>query len=153
VGALIFSNAGERDSILLVERAGEPLKGFWSLPGGLLESGELLEDAVRREVLEETGLVVEMLYRFDIFERIMRDAEGRPEYHYVLVDYVCRVTGGQPKPASDVSRIEWVPCDKLREYKVTEGTIEAIERAYSEKTSAERARAENASSHVHRRDA
>jgi ADP-ribose pyrophosphatase YjhB (NUDIX family) len=148
VGALIFSNAGERDSILLVERAGEPLKGFWSLPGGLLEPGELLEEAVRREVLEETGLVIELLYRFDIFERILRDAQGRPEYHYVLVDYVCRVTGGTPTPASDVSRMEWVPCDELREYKVTEGTIETIERAYAQRT-----RTESGSSNVHRSDA
>jgi len=131
-----------------VERAGEPLKGYWSLPGGLIEPGELLEDAVRREVLEETGLIIELLYRFDIFERIMRDAEGRAEYHYVLVDYVCRVTGGVPQPASDVSRMEWVPCDKLREYKVTEGTIEAIERAYSERT-----RREDGGSLVRRRDA
>ena len=84
------------DAILLVERAGEPLKGYWSLPGGLLETGELIEDAVRREVLEETGLHVELLYRFDIFERIMRDDRGRAEYHYVLVDYVCKVTGGEP---------------------------------------------------------
>lgn len=117
--------------MLLVERAGEPLRGWWSLPGGLLETGELLEDGVRREVLEETGLVIEVLYRFDIFERIMRDAEGKAEYHYVLVDYVCRVTRGEPKPATDVSRIEWVPCDKIREYKVTAGTIEAIDRAYA----------------------
>ena len=131
-----------------MERAGEPLKGYWSLPGGLIEPGELLEDAVRREVLEETGLIIELLYRFDIFERIMRDAEGRAEYHYVLVDYVCRVTGGVPQPASDVSRMEWVPCDKLREYKVTEGTIEAIERAYSERT-----RREDGGSLVRRRDA
>jgi len=85
---------------------------------------------VRRETLEETGLRVEIVYRFDIFERIMRDTEGRAEYHYVLVDYVCKVTGGELAPGDDVSRVEWVPCTNLRDYKVTSGTIEAVERAY-----------------------
>jgi 8-oxo-dGTP diphosphatase len=127
VGALIF----EGDSILLAERAGEPLKGYWSLPGGLVESGELIEDAVRREVREETGLLVELLSRFDIFERIMRDAEGRAEYHYVLVDYICRVVGGAPCAGDDVSRLEWVKRRELGDYRLTEGTLEAIERAFS----------------------
>jgi 8-oxo-dGTP diphosphatase len=127
VGAIIF----EGDSALLVERAGEPLTGWWSIPGGLLETGEKLEDAVRREVREETGLLVEVVFRFDIFERIMRDAEGRAEYHYVLVDYVCRATGGRLAAGDDVSRVEWVPCASLRNYKVTSGTIEAVERAYA----------------------
>ena len=127
MGAIIFDGA----SVLLVERAGEPLRGWWSVPGGLLETGEKLEEAVRRETLEETGLRVEIVYRFDIFERIMRDAEGRAEYHYVLVDYVCKVTAGEPVPGDDVSRVEWVPCTNLRDYKVTNGTIEAVERAYS----------------------
>src|SRR5580704_15308639 len=94
VGALIFTRAGRRGPILLAERGGQPLRGYWSLPGGLLETGERLEDAVRREVLEETGLRVEPVKRFDIFERIMLDASGKPEYHYILVDYVCRVLGG-----------------------------------------------------------
>ncbi len=115
MGAIIFDGA----SVLLVERAGEPLKGWWSIPGGLLETGEKLEDAVRRETLEETGLRIEIVYRFDIFERIMRDAEGRAEYHYVLVDYVCKVAGGELEPGDDVSRVEWVPCKNLRDYKVT----------------------------------
>ena len=128
VGALIFDG----DSILLVERAGEPLKGYWSLPGGLVETGELIEDALRREIREETGLEVEPVFRFDIFERIMRDDQGRPEYHYVLVDYVCKVTGGALRPADDVSRVEWVPQVKLRDYKITPGTIEAVERAYND---------------------
>lgn len=128
VGALIFDG----DSILLVERGREPLKGFWSLPGGLVESGELIEDAVRREVLEETGLEVDVAYRFDIFERIMRDDQGRAEYHYVLIDYVCRVTGGAARAADDVSRVEWVPYAKLGEYKITAGTLEFVERAYAD---------------------
>ncbi len=127
MGATIFDGA----SVVLVERAGEPLKGWWSIPGGLLETGEKLEDAVRRETLEETGLRVEIVYRFDIFERIMRDAAGRAEYHYVLVDYVCKATGGELVPGDDVSRVEWVPCVRLHDYKVTSGTIEAVERAYS----------------------
>jgi 8-oxo-dGTP diphosphatase len=127
VGAIVF----EGDSALLVERAGEPLTGWWSIPGGLLETGEKLEDAVLREVREETGLLVEVVFRFDIFERIMRDAEGRAEYHYVLVDYVCRATGGKLAAGDDVSRVEWVPCARLRDYKVTSGTIEAVERAYA----------------------
>ncbi len=127
MGALIF----EGGSILLVERAGEPLKGYWSLPGGLVETGETIEDAVRREVREETGLLVELLSRFDIFERIMRDAEGRAEYHYVLVDYICRVVGGAPCAGDDVSRLEWVKRPELRNYRLTEGTLGAIERAFS----------------------
>lgn len=126
VGAIIF----EDDMVLLVERAGEPLKGWWSIPGGLLETGEKLEDALRREVREETGLAVDILSRFDIFERIMRDTEGRAEYHYVLVDYICRVASGTLQPGDDVSRVEWVPRARLRDYKVTAGTIEAIERAF-----------------------
>jgi 8-oxo-dGTP diphosphatase len=130
VGALIFTR--RRGPILLVERAGEPLKGYWSLPGGLVETGERLEDAVRREVLEETGLEVTPARRFDIFERIMLDQHGQAEYHYLLVDYVCKVVGGKLRPGDDVSRVEWVRRANLRRYQITEGTREVIERAYSE---------------------
>ena len=126
MGAIIFDG----DRVLLVERAGEPLKGWWSIPGGLVETGETIEDALRRETREETGLAIEILCRFDIFERIMRDAEDRAEYHYVLVDYVCKVAGGDARAGDDVSRLEWVPCSRLREFKVTSGTIEAVERAF-----------------------
>jgi mutator protein MutT len=127
VGALIF----EGRNILLVERAKEPLKGYWSIPGGIVEAGEKLEDAVRREVREETGLEIEPLAMFEIFERIMPDADARPEYHYVLIDYVCRVVGGQLGAASDVSKAAWVSEQNLREYRLTEGTLAVIERAFA----------------------
>ena len=126
VGALIF----EGRSILLVERAKEPLKGYWSLPGGIVEAGERLEDAIRREVLEETGLEIEPAALFEIFERIMPDAEGRPEYHYVLIDYLCRVTGGTLCAASDCARAEWVSRRHLARYRITEGTVPVIEKAF-----------------------
>ncbi len=127
VGALIFSD----DTILLVERGSEPLKGLWSLPGGLLEVGETLACAVTREVAEETGLRIEPLSVFEIFERIMRDADHRPEYHYVLIDYLCRVVGGDLKAATDVSEVAWVPQRSLGNYRLTEGTQAVIERAFA----------------------
>ena len=127
VGALIF----EGREILLVERAKEPLKGYWSLPGGVVEAGEKLEDAIRREVREETGLEIEPLAMFEIFERIMPDSEARPEYHYVLLDYLCRVVGGQLAAASDVSKVAWVPEQSLSEYRLTEGTQAVVERAFA----------------------
>jgi 8-oxo-dGTP diphosphatase len=126
VGALIFHG----DSILLVERGNEPLKGFWSLPGGCVEVGEKLDEALRREVLEETGLNVRDAKVFEIFERIIRDDEGRPEYHYVLVDYVCRVQEGAAEAASDVSGVAWVSRDELGRYRLTDGTIDVIQRAF-----------------------
>jgi 8-oxo-dGTP diphosphatase len=131
VGALIFRKRGNTGPILLVERAGHPLKGYWSLPGGLVETGESLDAAIRREVLEETGLRVKPLEMFDVFERVMKDSRGRIEYHYLLVDYVCKVTGGKLAAADDVARVEWVPRERLGDYKLTEGTREVIERAYS----------------------
>lgn len=127
VGALVLDG----DSILLVERGKEPLKGYWSLPGGLLEVGEKLDAAVRREMLEETGLIIEPIGVHEIFERIIPDQLGNPEYHYVLIDYVCRVVGGELAAASDASRAAWVRHQDLGRYRLTEGTLAVIERAFA----------------------
>jgi ADP-ribose pyrophosphatase YjhB (NUDIX family) len=116
-----------------VERGKEPLKGYWSLPGGVLEAGETLEEGVMREVREETGLEVQPLGVLEIFERIMRDSQGAPEYHYVLIDYICRVTGGSLAAADDVSRVAWVPRRLLPGYQITEGTLPVIEKGYRER--------------------
>lgn len=124
MGALIFD--GQR--ILLIERGKEPLKGQWSLPGGAVEVGELVEDALRREVLEETGLEVEILRFAELFERIMPDAEGQTEYHYVLVDYVCRPTGGELQWASDTQDARWFARQELKGLLLTSGTLEVVER-------------------------
>lgn len=129
VGALIF----RRDTILLVERGRAPLKGYWSLPGGALETGEQLTEAIQREVLEETGLRVKPVSIVEIFERIMRDKEGNPEYHYVLIDYACKVTGGQLAASDDASLARWVKRRDLNTYKLTDGTLAVIERAFEKR--------------------
>jgi ADP-ribose pyrophosphatase YjhB (NUDIX family) len=129
VGALIF----DRECILMAQRGKEPLLGWWSLPGGALETGELLADAVRREVLEETGLEIEPLGVFEIFERILRDEAGAPEYHYVLIDYICRVTGGALQAGDDVCRVQWTERAALGGMQITEGTLGVIEKAFRER--------------------
>lgn len=129
VGALIL----DRDRILMAERGGEPLKGWWSIPGGLVETGESLEEAVCREVREETGLRVRPLGVVKIFERIMRDAKGAAEYHYVLIDYLCRMTGGALRAGDDVSRVEWVRRRDLSGMHITEGTPGVIEKAFRDR--------------------
>ena len=123
-----------KDSILLVERGKQPLKGYWSLPGGVLELGEQLGTAIVREVKEETGLDVQPLSVVEIFERIMRDKTGKPEYHYVLVDYFCKVTGGELKAGDDSSKAEWVRRRDLGALKLTEGTLPVIERTFERYT-------------------
>lgn len=109
VGALIF----DKGRVLLVRRGHAPSLGEWSIPGGALEVGETLADGVKREVLEETGLVVEPVATVDAVDRIARDNAGRVQFHYVLVDYLCRVVGGSAAFASDAVGLRWTAMDEL----------------------------------------
>jgi ADP-ribose pyrophosphatase YjhB (NUDIX family) len=102
VGAVIVLNG----RALLVRRATEPLKDEWSLPGGVLELGERLRDGAAREALEETGLRVEVGQVLDVFDSIFPDADGRAQYHFVLIDFLCRPLSGEAKPGSDVSAVK-----------------------------------------------
>jgi len=124
VGAVILDGR----QVLLIERGQAPLKGEWSLPGGALELGETLEEGIRREVLEETGLMVEPVGIVDVVDRISRDAEGRVQYHYVLVDYLCRVTGGSLACATDAADARWATLDDLGP--IASFTEKVIRKAY-----------------------
>lgn len=117
----------DSDRILLVERGKEPLLGYWSLPGGAVETGERLEDALRREVSEETGLDVAVESIATVFERIISDASGICEYHYVLVDFFCRLVGGTLAAGTDSSQAGWFSLPELAGLKLTPGTLDVIQ--------------------------
>ncbi len=114
-----------RHRVLLIRRGCEPLKGEWSIPGGMLELGEELAEGVRRELKEETGLEVEPLEIVAAFDRITRQGT-RVKYHYVIVDYVCRLKRGRLKPASDVVDARWVRREDLPKYHLTEMATKVI---------------------------
>ena len=126
VGAVVLNAAGD---VLLAKRAHEPLKGEWSLPGGGVELGEPLEDAVAREVLEETGIVVQVGPVIEVLDRIERSADGRVEYHFVIIDYLCRATGGLLASGSDADDVRWVPPGRVADYRITAKATEVIGKA------------------------
>ena len=128
VGAVVIDGT----KVLLVRRGQEPLKGEWSLPGGALELGETLQQGVVREVLEETGLVVAPGGIIEILDRITQDeASARVRYHYVLIDFVCRVTGGVLCPATDAEEVQWVERDQLQNgFRLAPVTLAVIEKAF-----------------------
>lgn len=117
------------DSVLLVRRGNPPLKGQWTLPGGMVELGEKVQAAVRREVREETGLQVKPISLALVFERILRQG-GRVQYHYTVLDYLCQLRGGQLKPGSDVTDARWVRNRDLEGYRVRRPAIKAISEAF-----------------------
>ena len=130
VGALIYR--GSR--ILLVRRGKAPSLGKWSVPGGRLRLGETLEAAVIRETREETCLAVRPLRIGRVLEHLVRDERGEIEYHYVIVDYVCRIVGGSPQPASDVSDVRFVEISELSQWDMTEGTAQVIREVFEAET-------------------
>jgi 8-oxo-dGTP diphosphatase len=127
VGAVVLD--GER--VLLVKRGHAPLKGQWSLPGGGVETGETLEQAVARKVLEETGVTIEVGPIVEVLDRISRDSDGRVEHHFVLVDFVARPSGGFLRSASDAEDAEWVRLSDLPKYEVAGVTMSVIQKASS----------------------
>jgi len=108
----------ESGKILLIKRATEPNKGLWTIPGGKIKFGEKIEDALKREMLEETGLEVEVLNLEDIYELIMSNGEVR--YHYIILDYRVRRISGEPKSSTDALELKWFSKEELKHIETTE---------------------------------
>ena len=125
VGAIIVRD----ERVLLVRRAHPPLQGEWSIPGGLVETGETTQEAVIREVREETGLEIQVAKLAKVFERILRDQDSRVQYHFVLIDYLCRPISGEAKAGSDVTEVCWATLDELDSFAVARDTCAVIKEA------------------------
>jgi ADP-ribose pyrophosphatase YjhB (NUDIX family) len=125
VGGIVF----REDQVLLIKRGKEPSRGQWSIPGGVVQTGETLQDAVIREVREETHLEVEVLALAKVLDRILHDPDGRVAYHYVLVDFLCRPKGGKLRPDSDAEEACFVALQELSPYSLPPHTLEVIRRA------------------------
>jgi 8-oxo-dGTP diphosphatase len=125
VGAVVV----DRGRALLVRRGHEPARGQWSIPGGRVEPGETLRDAVRREILEETGLSIEVGRRLRILERIFRDDSARVKYHYVLIDYRAIPTGGALSASSDAADARYFTSRQLEKLGIADVTLQVIREA------------------------
>jgi 8-oxo-dGTP diphosphatase len=126
VGAIIIEDA----RVLLVKRAHPPLQAEWSIPGGVLEVGERVREAAIREAREETGLTVEPGELLGVYERILRNPEQRVQYHYVLIDFLCRRVAGDLAAASDASAVRWFTDRELPALNLAEDTLDVIGKGF-----------------------
>ncbi|MFZ0733268.1 MAG: NUDIX hydrolase [Candidatus Sulfotelmatobacter sp.] len=127
VGAIIIE--GER--VVLVKRAHPPIQGQWSIPGGVLEVGEMVREAALREAREETGLIVEPGELLGVYDRILYDTEQRVQYHYVLIDFLCRRVGGELRAASDAADVRWFTRGELPALNLAEDTQDVIRKGFA----------------------
>ena len=126
VGGVVI--AGDRT--LLIRRGSAPLAGQWSIPGGMLELGESIEEGGRRELAEETGIEVRVLGLIEVFERVIPGEAGRTRYHFVILDYLCEVVSGEARAASDALEVAWATEEELEKYELTAIAIRVIRRAF-----------------------
>ena len=126
VGAIII----EGNRIVLVKRAHPPIQGHWSIPGGVLEVGEMVREAAVREAREETGLIVESGELLGVYDRILRDPKQRVQYHYVLIDFLCRAVGGELLAASDATEVRWFTREELPTLNLAEDTLDVIKKGF-----------------------
>lgn len=126
VGAVVFKNG----NVLLVKRGRPPGKGNWAIPGGNVQLGESLEAAARREVLEETGIVVETGEQVYTFESIVKDEDEKVQYHYVIVDFAAEYIEGKLEPGDDAADVRWVAPSELGALDVSPPTLKLLKNRY-----------------------
>jgi ADP-ribose pyrophosphatase YjhB (NUDIX family) len=127
VGAIII----EDDRVVLVKRLHPPLQAEWSIPGGVLEVGELVREAAIREAREETGLTVEAGELLGVYDRVLRNAEQKVQYHYVLIDFLCRRVAGELAAASDAAEVKWFRREELPGLKLAADTLDVIRKGFA----------------------
>jgi 8-oxo-dGTP diphosphatase len=143
VGGVIIAD----DRVLLARRGSEPMRGQWSIPGGVLEVGESLAEGVMRELREETGLTVRVLDLIEALDRIFLDsgpgpaehppaavpegARPRPRYHYVILDYLCEIAAGEPRAGGDITELAFVREEELPRYALTPAVIRVVGKAFA----------------------
>jgi len=115
---------------LLIRRGSAPLKGEWSIPGGMLELGETILEGVQRELLEETAIEVRLLDLIEVFERLTRDEAGKLKYHFVILDYLCEAVRGEAQAGSDVTDVAWVRESELNDYSLTPTATRVVQKAF-----------------------
>jgi mutator protein MutT len=116
--------------VLLIRRGKEPLRGRWVVPGGTVEAGETLQEALVREIREETGIVVRPREVVLVFDRIERDGGGAVRYHYVIIDYLCDYVSGTPRAGSDAEAVAFVAPDELAAYSLPEKALNVVLEAF-----------------------
>jgi 8-oxo-dGTP diphosphatase len=126
IGAIII----EDSRVLLIKRGHPPLMGDWSIPGGMLELGETVREAAIREAREETGLTVDPNELLGVFDRVIRDDQGRVQYHYVLIDFLCRRTSGEVLAAGDADEARWFTQEEATKLPLAKDTAEVIRRGF-----------------------
>jgi 8-oxo-dGTP diphosphatase len=126
VGAILIDGG----RVLLVKRGHPPLAGEWSIPGGVLELGETLREAAIREAREETCLTVETAELLGVYDRVIRDDDGCTLYHYVLIDFLCRLVAGEPQAADDADEVRWFTPAETQQLALAEDTAEVIRQAF-----------------------
>lgn len=129
IGAVILKG----DMVLIIKRGVEPSKGKWSIPGGAIELGENTVDAVKREVLEETGLRIEVKGMIGHYDDVVHDDRGRIRFHYVILYFLADYVAGKARASSDIVEARWVTFDELKNYDMSQGTLDMLKKVKMEK--------------------